>query len=208
MAKSASTTTNSWHVGHFRIEGESTLMHNGQGVSPFNEYTIKIRPLTAKRKKTEEDLLNIMRLEFLSGLYLDDKGHPCWPGTNIHSMLVSAAKRRKLGTACKSGLLIRGDFPLEYEGPKDKDKLWAAGNKFVHTCRAVVSGRAIMRCRPIFHNWALNFDVHFSNEVIDFTELKNIVVDAGKFVGLSDFRPQYGSFRVTAASEEILEDAA
>jgi len=44
----------------FQIEGTQPLMlNNNQVVNPFNKYTKMLKPLTAKKKKTEADMTAI-----------------------------------------------------------------------------------------------------------------------------------------------------
>ena len=56
-----------------KITGTTPLMlNNPQTVNPFNEYSKLLKPLTSKRTKTEEDLMEISRIKFLSCLYVNN----------------------------------------------------------------------------------------------------------------------------------------
>ena len=61
----------------------------------------------------------------------------------------------------------------------------------------VVQRSRIVRARPKFDNWALEFVVEIIDPVITPAVLKQIIEDAGKYNGLLDFRPLYGLFQLT-----------
>jgi hypothetical protein len=50
------------------------LMHNPRMVDPFFEVNRQIKAITSKRKKTDEDLKQIERLEWYGGLYESNGG--------------------------------------------------------------------------------------------------------------------------------------
>ena len=62
---------------------------------------IPLARLTSKRKKTLDDHREIGRVEWMGGLYLDEKLRPCLPGEVIEGALVSGAKKFKLGKDAK-----------------------------------------------------------------------------------------------------------
>jgi hypothetical protein len=54
-----------------------------------------------------------------------------------------------------------------------------------------------MRWRPRFDKWELKFTISIVDpSVWNGTDIRNILEDAGKFVGLLDFRPLFGLFKV------------
>lgn len=57
-----------------RCKGTQPLMLNNiQTASPLNEWTMKLKDVTSKKKKTEADTLEIIRLQFMSSWYVDEK---------------------------------------------------------------------------------------------------------------------------------------
>ena len=60
----------------------------------------------------------------------------------------------------------------------------------------------VMRHRPRLDEWQLSFVIEYDDELLSETELRKVVDDAGKRVGLLDFRPAkkgpFGRFMVTA----------
>jgi hypothetical protein len=176
-----------------------TIMHNSRLANPVDPVTQAIKEISGKRKKTDTDLIEMSRLEFLGGLYLNEDHEPCWPGENIEAMLIEAAKKDKLGRAFRAGLLSNGLWPLEYVGPKNPDELWKNRN-FVDVRPVRVQSSRIMRTRPIFREWQLNFEIQFLPELISKKSIVQAIEVAGFGVGLSDFRPKYGKFIVEGIS--------
>jgi hypothetical protein len=187
----------------FTIKGVvPTIMHNGQTSDPLNRYAKEMKKLTSKKIKTDEDHLAVAKVEWFAALYVDDKNRPCWPGENIESMIVAAARKNKLGIQAKSGIIVDGNTPIDYEGPKNAEKLWSYKsfdkNPFISRVPVVVNRSRVMRTRPIFTDWSLTFTVHYlptmltEDQVIEFMEI------AGTTIGLSDWRPKYGRFHVMA----------
>ena len=171
------------------------LMHNGHLADPLNEFTRAIKAITAKRKKTDADFEQIAKLEFLGGLYLDRNGAPAVPGELIEGLLRDGAKKSRQGKDAQCGLISDGVWPLTYKGPKDQEALWADEN-FRDIRGVVIKGSRIMRMRPRFPVWDLNFEVMFQDEVANDDQINKWLVDAGQFVGLGDFRPRFGRFTV------------
>ena len=63
--------------------------------------------------------------------------------------------------------------------------------------RIVVINRArVPKARPKFENWELEFTIDILDPIITPSSLKEILIDAGKYNGLLDFRPLFGLFEV------------
>ena len=69
----------------------------------------------------------------------------------------------------------------------------------------VVQRSRIVRARPRFDDWALEFVIEIVDTVITPDILKQIIEDAGKYNGLLDFRPMYGLFKLVTF-EKIVEE--
>lgn len=170
-------------------------MHNGRLSNPLDAYAKQIKEITSKRKKTDEDHLAIMRLEWEGGLYWDKDKGPYWPGINLDSMIVKAAKSQKRGQDVKRGLQVVEDkVPLLYDGPRDDfDKMFEL---YRDVRGAKVGAATVQRCRPLFPEWAVEFTVAFDVEVFNRADVLSFLVYAGRYVSLSDHRPRYGKFEV------------
>lgn len=183
----------------FTITGIAPLLsHNGQLADPLNPFAIKMKEISGKRKKTEADHMELSRLEFLGGLYLDEDGHPCIPGINIEAMLIDAAKKKRMGEAAKAGLISDGNWPIVYDGPKDPDKMWDSG-KFKDRRGCKLNGKVtVIRTRPIFRQWSLTFTVSYLPNILDKKDIVEFVNTAGQIIGLGDYLPRFGRFEVAA----------
>jgi len=190
----------------FRIKGVvPTIMCNGQTADPLNPFAKDMKKISSKKNKTDDDHMELARIEWHSGLYLDDKGRPCWPSENVEAMLIAAAKKSKQGPSAKAGLFVHDNCTIEYEGPKNAEGLWGfkkfPNNPFVSRVPAVVNRSRVMRTRPIFREWSINFTVHYLPDILDGEQIAGFVSTAGRIIGLSDWRPKYGRFELEEAKE-------
>lgn len=190
------------------IDGVSPLLQNSiDKANPLHPKTKALKALTSKRKKTEEDHEEIMRLEWLAGMYVDEKG-PYVPSEWIESMIRDGAKKNKLGKTVTSALLTESDrFHIIYSGPKNTDKMWASGKFFDY--RAVTVQRAKnMRARPRFDDWSLSFEVLVNPNELEPDQVRQALDNAGMLVGLGDYRPKFGRFVVSAFEVLAIGEAA
>lgn len=171
------------------------LMHSGRLANRLDPHTQALAKITGKRQKTDADFAEIARLEFLGGLWIKD-GEPCVLGTALEATAVNGAKKVKRGPDAKSGLLVLDDAPLLYPGPRDPRELWDTGKHHL-TAGAVVSGRRVMRTRPMFSEWSVRFDAHYMPDVLNAEDVLEFFTLAGRRCGLGDWRPRYGLFEVT-----------
>jgi len=178
------------------LQGTSPLlMHNPQMVDPEFEINREIKALTSKRKKTDEDLKNIARLEWYGGLYQSD-GVIVQPTAKARKCIVNTARISKLGKAVERAISFSDVYvPLVYQGPKNIDEIWKSGN-FVSRLSVGVNGKRVMRVRPSFSPWAMQIDGLFVEDAgLNFDELVRVVELAGQVEGIGDNRINgYGRF--------------
>jgi hypothetical protein len=172
------------------------LQHNGQLANPLNPLAKRMKEITSVRKKTDEHHLQLQELEFLAGLYLDGQRRVIIPSEVIESCLVEGAKKAKLGKAFKAAVSVMEDSLLHYTGPKTPEALWAEAETFADVRGVRVGGSRIMRTRPVFHQWACEFTVHYDDEQVNLADVQRAINDAGSKSGVGDFRPRYGRFEV------------
>lgn len=173
------------------------LLHSAILNDPMAEVTKAMSKISKRRNKSEDDIVELARLEFLGSMYVNDKQHPVVPGPNIESCITDGAKAQKLGKRFKAGVFVNSDPEIQYDGPSTPEKLWKHGG-FRDTRRVKVGQSGVMRTRPIFHQWALDFAIDFNPEAADEGQLETALVYAGQMVGLCDFRPKFGRFAVTS----------
>lgn len=173
------------------------IMHNVQTADPMNHFAKEIAKLTSKRRnKTEADQAEIARLKFISGLYYDTKVGPYIPAPNLFRCLIESGAMTREGKKIERGISFLSDrATLEYDGPRDLTSLWDDGNsKYVDTRIVVVSRQRIPQTRPIFPEWSATFEVLVDDQVLDPDGFAEIVIRAGRAVGIGDFRRFYGRF--------------
>jgi len=174
-------------------------MHNGQLADAMAPATKALKEITARRKKTDEDIAEIRHLEWLGSLYLDEQGRPCIPADNILSLIVAGAKKDKNGGEAKSGVMTEigcDTFALGYDGPRNVDALYA-DPRFVDCRSAKVMSARVIRTRPIFRSWTLCIKVLYNEDVIDEQTITQALEMSGERVGLGDYRPRFGRFAVS-----------
>ena len=80
--------------------------------------------------------------------------------------------------------------PLASLGARDWD--------YEHRCRVTIQRNGITRCRPAMKTgWQIQVDFLVNlPEYIPPDALHDVLVNAGRLIGLGDFRPTYGRFAV------------
>jgi hypothetical protein len=182
-----------------RLQGVSPLLcHNGQTADPRNTYAKAMKAVSSKRKKTDADYDEMARLEWLAGLYRID-GDLVIPDYVIESAMIKGAMKSKRGTQARCGLFFTEHASLEFDGKPDAitdetlEDMFSSG-KFTHTIGVKVSMSKVMRTRPIFRNWGITITAQYDPDVLNMRDVEEIAVDAGKLVGIGDWRPKHGRF--------------
>lgn len=186
----------------FRLTGTRPLIMQADTLAnPLHPVTKAHKAVAAKRKKTEDDHLWLLRSEWYANGYFDPEIGPYLPGINFEACIAEAAKASKQGKLTKQAVTVLTDkAPLIYDGPRDPEKLYGDGSTPYVDVRGVkVSTSKVMRCRPIFLQWAAEFEVAFMPDLIDAEDLVRIVEHAGRVVGVGTYRPRFGRFNVEAA---------
>lgn len=191
----------------FRVEGVSPLMlHNSRRfLDPGDELNKKLKKLTSKKKKTDQDYADIALLEWRMGVYYNDQGQPIIPGENTERMLVEAGKKARKGQSFIAGIICE-DAILEYTGPTTVAEL-EKDPKFYDKRPVVIQRARIMRTRPIFNVWATEFVVQYIRDVLDADEVRTAMETAGKIIGTCDYRPKFGRFTATEIPAEVAVNA-
>ena len=172
------------------------LVHNAQLSDPLNKWAKEMKKVSSKRTKTEDDHLELSRLEFYGGMYYDTDLGPVIPAMNIEATLVNGAKKIKLGKAVTQGLRITDQVtPIIYKGPRDMAGLWGDGeSEFVNRSSVKVGMSRVMRTRPMFPNWALEVSGVYDESIFDEDVINEICTYSGTLIGIGDWRPRFGTF--------------
>ena len=183
---------------NFHLVGKAPLiLHNGQLSDPLNYHSQRIAEIASKRKKTIKDLEELAHREWIGSLYWDDEIGVYIPGANIERMLRDAAAKSKDGKSVQAGCIVEDDSPLIYnfDGEKTVEGLWESQQFFSRDSCKVGQSRVI-RTRPCFEQWELQFTVTYDPEIVNATKIKDFVSLAGKQIGLGDWRPKHGRFEL------------
>lgn len=180
------------------IEGTNALlMHSSRLSNPLDPATKAMKKVSGKRTKTDDDHLELARLEHAGGLYFDETVGPYLPSDNIWRSLLDGAKKHKYGIKVKEGVVFETDInPLSYDGPRTIDGLWKDEN-FRHSASVKVGMARVTRTRPIFREWITEASGILDPNILDFEDLKMIAETSGSVIGLGDWRPRYGRYIAT-----------
>ena len=139
--------------------------------------------------------------EAKAGLY-EQNGHFCFPGIGPRNALVSAAGAWKIKMAGSSRKVsARPLFASIQPYPELVPILDANTGKpltkyEVDTRRAVVQKNGILRSRPVFKSWRLDFNLLVDAE--DEEQLRQVLPEvldyAGRRIGIGDYRPAKGGW--------------
>lgn len=195
-------------VMHIEITGTTPLLlHNGRTGNPLDPFTKRLKSLTSKKTKTEDDYQAILELGWEAALYMDDKRGLYLPSENLFAAFMSGAKKHKWGQKMSA---ISFDDPVGYSILLPKNDKWEKvdletlkadpDNRFVKM--VTVQKSKNMSCRPCFKLWKLYFSLEFDSDMIDANEIKTILVTMTKKIGLGVWRPNspkpgtYGKFEI------------
>lgn len=173
------------------------LMHNGQLADPLNEHTKGLKKLSAKRNKSDEDHAELGRVEWLGGLYFNPELGPYVPSEMIEATLKSGAKLSKTGKLAEACVVcLEERYALAYKGPRELAALLA--DRRFHDRRTIrVQNSRVVRTRPRFNDWGVTFTLALTPGRLNPEQVKAALDDAGLYVGMGDYRPKFGRFRVT-----------
>ena len=170
------------------------LMNSNQTVNPFHPVSVQKKPLTSKRKKTEEDILKLLDLDYEGSLYYDSDVGVYVPAICVEATLRNGAKKIRKGSDVKSCVFVSPDFiELIYDGPSDLEGL-LKDDRFKDVRPVVVQRASMLKCRPRFDKWEINFDLTFDPKIFNDEDIELITDIAGRQIGLCDYRPRYGRF--------------
>lgn len=132
-----------------------------------------------------------------SYVYRDEAGKLCIPGEYLRQAIIHAAKFRqdprsprksamdlyKAGVVSLTALASLGKAKWDYEDKR----------------RVVIQRSGVNRTRPAMKaGWKVEFQLMVMlPEYISRTDLQDVIGNAGRLIGLGDFRPTYGRFNIT-----------
>lgn len=167
-----------------------------EGVAPilFHAWNVESVESKSKAKKGSAEKKSD---DVKSYIYRNDKKEICIPGEYLRGSIVGAAKfqqdprspRKSAADLFKAAIISL--TPLASLGAKDWD--------YLDKRRVVIQRNAITRSRPAMREgWSAKFILMVNLPEYIGQELLNATIQqAGKLIGLGDFRPSFGRFIVT-----------
>ena len=177
---------------YIEIEGETPLIiHNGRTSNPLDEYAKKMKVLTSKRKKTDEDIEKLLDIQWHASLYWHPKIGLYMPVENIQAALYKACKKHKMGNQV-SGFVFGETvgFPILVDGHDNLAKLESIpAYRFV---KAVTIQRSkTMSCRAMFEKWELKFNFEIDQSIITQDDVTMILNTMSNRIGLGVWTPSH-----------------
>lgn len=180
------------------------IMHNGRLANPLDPYAQAVAKIAKKRNKTTEDYAEQARIEARGGMYETEDGVLGLPTENVWKAIHEAAKAYKLGKDVERALRYAPDvLPITVDGGTHDcdDYLKSMGNGHKDRLYYVpvgVSQRKVMRARPrIATGWEWEGVFTLSTDILEVPKLEPVLERAGKYVGLCERRPTYGTFEAS-----------
>jgi hypothetical protein len=175
------------YTASIRIQGTADMLFHRWSVESIAEKAAAAKGSAAK--KTDD-------LE--SYVWRNDDGHICLPGEYVRQAVIMAAKFRQDPRSPRKSAMdlykaaVINLTPLASLGSKDWD--------YLDQRRVMVQRNGVTRVRPaMLAGWVaeLDFQVQLP-EYVPSDHLHDVLVNAGRLVGVGDFRPTYGRFLVTS----------
>lgn len=143
-----------------------------------------------------------------SYVYRDDAGELCLPGEYLRQSVLMAAKFRQDPRSPR-----KSAFDLYKAGVVALTELASLGAKdwdYLDRRRVVVQRNAVTRERPAMRaGWSATVQLQvLIPEYIDEHALSDVLTNAGRLVGVGDFRPTFGRYRIDSFARIALSEAA
>lgn len=173
------------------IEGVAPIIFHRWSVEAVDEKARAAKGSKAKKTDNVE-----------SYVWRNEAGLLCIPGEYFRQSIIHAAKyiqdprspRKSAMDLFKAGLVVLTDLATVYSAKGAATKEW----DYLDQRRVVVQRNGVNRARPAMHKgWRVTFELQvILPEYITREILGAAITNAGRLVGLADFRPTYGRFQV------------
>lgn len=165
------------------IEGVSAIL-----INRFKEQA----EVPQKMKKAGKKDYGTPREQAESTAYADDDSKIWIPSTWIKGALATVSSDYKLPSSRKSVKSVIGGAVI----PKD-EKIYFKENYIIKNIEidsrpCVVQRARIMRHRARLEKWSLRFHLEVFDDILDLSNVNEMLTDAGRRAGIGDFRPSKG----------------
>lgn len=179
------------YIVHVTIEGAADLLLHAWNVEGIEAKASAKKGSSAKKTDNLESYVR-----------RNSDGVICLPSEYLRMSCITSAKfRQDPRSPRKSAMEL---FKAALVGLKplcpitnvagELPKVW----DYEHRCRVTVQRSGITRTRPAFHEgWRVEVPIMVNlPEYISPKDLNEVVAQAGRIIGIGDFRPTYGRFNV------------
>jgi hypothetical protein len=177
---------------HVRIEGTADLLFHRYSADEVEEKANAAKGSRAKKTDNVE-----------SYVYRNADNLICMPGRYLQRALQEAGRfqqdprspRKSALDLCKAGLIVTPQLaPMIPVGRDEPSQDW----DYLDRQRVVVQRSAVTRVRPAFtEGWRVELEItSLLPEYLTPQFVRKLADDAGRFIGLADFRPTYGRYAI------------
>lgn len=173
------------YIAHVTLEGVSDLLFHRWNVESVREKGSL--PKGSKGKKSDD---------IESYVYRNKEGELCLPGEYVRQAIIHAAKfRQDPRSPRKSAADL---FKAAVVSLTDLATLGKTNWDYLDQRRVQVQRNGITRSRPAMHKgWRAEFQLMVNlPEYVPQDVLQEVLANAGRLIGVGDFRPTYGRFAV------------
>ena len=179
------------------------VLHNIRLANPYDAITKRVAELVqiVKKDSTQKNLDELIHTEWLGGLYLDAQMRPVVMSNAIRACIAAKSYPTVRGgkDTVKAAITVL-ECPLIRHGiqgmntAKDIwDRSMKESGKYLLYVPVTVNNNVVMRSRPMFPEWSIQFHMTVNSAVLDHSTLERLMDMAGDN-GLYDYRPDYGQF--------------
>ena len=183
------------------VEGCPIMFHNDRLADPRDHYAQELSRLNEAKKRKGADKLKILDemafVEWQGGMYFDDKLGPYVKSETVKASAIGAAKLFRHGTLLAQTLHVAEPrIKLKFKGPDGWDDLVKVWEDYSDRRSVNVSGKRIIRTRPCFSDWQIDFTFVFDDEALKDDYVEKYATLAG-VAGISEGRKiGFGKFDI------------
>jgi hypothetical protein len=171
-------------------------MKSLKGIDPLNSLVKQAAAInkTHHSKKTDEMKEKILEIDYLLSAYYDEDIGMYIPAEMIEANIRAGATARRNGKNAQIAIFVKEEMiPLNHDGPKEIEELYKL-EEFRDIRAVTINKNKVLRARPRFNRWSLEFHLDLNEEFMNIDDLINAIEIGGSQKGLGDYRPRYGRF--------------
>lgn len=170
------------------------------GLSPLLQHKFADGEEVSKKGSGKKVAAADYSKEELEYLYLMPDGKTIYqPASHLEGSMIKAANSFQIkGHKGKRYTeRVKAFIRVEPDQVPHKNQTW-----HVDTRSVIIQRSRVLRRRPCFPDWSLEFQVRILDEEAIAPEMAHEILEyAGRYIGIGDYRPRYGLFEVTEWKE-------